>query len=73
MIALVIVVIAAVLLVGGLVLDEYLTRERVAARDARINTMWRTMQANQRIHLAFWIARRRMEQEAERQRREYPS
>lgn len=55
---------------GALLIDGYWREERarLAAREARLNALWRALQADQRLHLAFWVARRSMQQEADRQR-----
>lgn len=54
---------------GMTAIDGYWSRERarLSAREARVNALWRSLQANQRIHLALFVARRRMQEEADRQ------
>jgi len=38
------------------------------AREAKLNTIWRSLQAANRLNFAFWNAREAMRREAERQR-----
>ena len=42
---------------------------RATTRDARFAAMWRSMQAANRLHAAFWTAREQMRREAEQQAR----
>ena len=75
MTAIVILLLALALLgvgvvLGALLADDQWQRERarLAAREAGLNTKWRSLHAANRINRAFWMAREAMRREAERHR-----